>query len=138
MVNSWVEEWLGVNPNELTDVEVEPDVFYDYFMSIPTVKFQRRFREYKCRFIAKIRDDDANKIAQDLGIPNNQELIDDLNDMKKQYQIWQEEKWKWEEAKVNRPFKAGETDEEKKWKKAVRDREKGLTLIIKEHFKDKV
>ena len=137
MGKDWVEDWLDPD-DELKEVEVDPDVFYDYFLSIPTVKCQRLFKQYKTQFLAKIKDGKAEEIAQDLGIPNNQEAIKDLKEMKDEYDQWKVEKGKWVEAKKKRPFNSGETDEEKKLKKAVRDREKGLTGGIKEYFKDKV
>jgi hypothetical protein len=55
MVKGWVEEWLSP-PDELADAAVEPDVFSDYFLSLPNVKTQNGFKQYKTTYLGKLKD----------------------------------------------------------------------------------
>lgn len=57
------EEWVRPS-DELTEIDVDPDVFYDFLFSIPSVKSKRNFNEYKPEYIAKLKEEPANHIAK--------------------------------------------------------------------------
>lgn len=135
----WVEQWLDPN-DELKEVEVDPDVFYDYFLSIPTVKSQRYFKEYKTLFLAKIKDGDKKKFAQELGWTDDEDLEDLFDGWKKLYEEWEEEKCKLHnyENRVGEDASQRDDAEEKKITKKVRRIEKEMTEEIRGYFKEKV
>jgi hypothetical protein len=90
-----VVDWL--DPDEdLKEVDVDPDTFYDYFLSIPTVKCQRLFKQYKSQFLSKIKDGDAEEIAKDLGRPDKTQAFQAL---KNKYGELKEVNWEWKKAK---------------------------------------
>jgi hypothetical protein len=148
MGKEWVEHWL--DPDDvLKEVEVDPDVFYDYFLSIPVVKNQRHFKEYKSQFLAKIKDGTAKEFATAVG------LKDDA-DLENYYELWQEQHKAWEVARgeLEAAKRAGEEEKKNysflqsvcgcgykkdnviaKCESKVRAIEKKLTEDIKNHFK---
>ena len=131
MGKDWVEHWLDPD-DDLKEVEVDPDVFYDYFLSIPTVKCQRHFKEYKTQFLAKIKDGSPEEFAKDVGQPNDENLKVYFSELQQGYKVWQQHNWDLKEAVSNENVADVEKLSMKK-----RKAEEGLTLLIKEHF-DKV
>jgi hypothetical protein len=138
----WVEQWLDPN-DELKEVEVDPDVFYDYFLSIPTVKCQRHFKEYKTQFLAKIQGGNAVDFAKDVGYPDDPELERHFKNWKTQHDAWKDASWKLQavERKLNNPENEEEKAQAKIFEKeskaltqTVRGIEKSLTQDMKEHF----
>ena len=131
MGKDWVEDWLDPD-DDLQEVEVEPDVFYDYFLSIPTLKCQRVFKQYKTQFLAKINEQDAHEIANDVGDPT---LVGFFEQTKDTYNEWKKLNWAWTFEKEQ----AGEASEKAtKLKELVRKQERKITERLREHFKGKV
>ncbi len=152
----WIEQWL--DPGDvLKEVEVDQDVFYDYFLSIPTVKCQRNFKEYKARFLAQIKEGDKTKFAQEVACTDDEDLESLFARWQKLYGEWEEEKSKlhgeWEEEEsrfgvfdqLRRFVKTnwlvqGKRDESERITiaKKVRRIEKEMTAEIRVYFKEKV
>ena len=127
----WLEQWLDPD-DALTEVEVDKDVFYDYFLSIPTVKSQRYFKEYKARFLARIKDGDKKKFAQEVGCTDDEDLEDLFARWQKLYGEREEEK-----SKLHKWNRVGERDNEDTAKK-VRRIEQEMTTEIRAYLKGKV
>jgi hypothetical protein len=147
MVKKWVEHWLDPD-DDLKEVEVDPDVFYDYFLSIPSLKCQRHFKEYKSQFLAKIKDGTPQEFATAVGCKDDDEL-------EKHFVLWQGQHKAWEAARgeLEAAKRAGKEEKNNysflqsvcgcgnekdnviaKCESKVRAIEKKLTEEIKEHF----
>jgi hypothetical protein len=139
MGKQWVEHWL--DPDDvLKEFEVDPDVFYDYFLSIPTVKCQRHFKEYKSQFLAKIKDCDADEFAKDVGVPLN-EVKNLFEDWKEKYISWRDLTWKLKETEMKCDDPTTDEKQAKVFAEDVKDlkqQKRGieslLTQDIREHF----
>jgi hypothetical protein len=128
MGKDWVEHWLDPD-DDLKEVEVDPDVFYDYFLSIPTVKCQRHFKEYKTQFLAKIQNGTAEEFAKEVGRPDDLGLQAKFQGWIDTHKEWKKENLNWSEAKASK-----NAEKEKMLARKVRELEASLTSSIRDHF----
>ena len=49
----WIDD--TVNPGDaIQDIEIDADIFYDFFLSIPNIKSIKRFKDYEHEWLAKL------------------------------------------------------------------------------------
>ena len=100
----WVRDWLDLAiDNEWVEVEIESDVFYDFLMSMPNVEFQLKYREYKAKFLEKVKNGSKEEFAKDMG--SAEDSPEAAEELQKLFEKWQEdlenlESWQREIQKI--------------------------------------
>ena len=79
-------EQLVQPTDDLNEIEVDPDVFYDYFLSVPSVQSKRQINDLKEGYIERLRTVEPHELAPVLhgakygdGTPEKKkQILDDI------------------------------------------------------------
>ena len=83
-----MEKWIA--PDDApTEVDIEPDVFYDFFFSLPSIKAKNALNNLKTGYLEKVKDanfDDFHDEGVDVkGLKNDQDKLNEMEELEAIY-----------------------------------------------------